>query len=82
MPQRVLDPACLEAYRDEIVARFNLPRSSGCSPRAGAAQKGSGSIGRSAAGAEEEEEATTATWLTEDEDVWGTARFEDPNDPH
>jgi hypothetical protein len=33
------------------------------------------------AGATDEDEQSTGTWLTEDEDVWGLARFNDENDP-
>jgi hypothetical protein len=37
--------------------------------------------GRGANGLGEDEDADTGTWLTEDEDVWGLARFNDENDP-
>ncbi|MDA1361539.1 hypothetical protein O1R50_18065 [Glycomyces luteolus] len=37
--------------------------------------------GRGAGGLGEDEDANTGTWLTEDEDVWGLARFNDENDP-
>ena len=37
--------------------------------------------GRGANGVGDDEEANTGTWLTEDEDIWGLARFNDENDP-
>ncbi|WP_275889722.1 hypothetical protein [Glycomyces sp. YM15] len=37
--------------------------------------------GRGAGGVGDDEDANTGTWLTEDEDVWGIARFNDENDP-
>lgn len=45
---------------------------------AGAGMMGAGGRG---AGAGTEDEEGRATWLTEDEDVWGTARFNDDDDP-
>jgi hypothetical protein len=53
--------------------------------------KGAGAAGRAGAGGMmggrpggavgEDDEQNTGTWLTEDEDVWGLARFNDENDP-
>ncbi|MEU5153355.1 hypothetical protein [Glycomyces sp. NPDC021274] len=37
--------------------------------------------GRGAGALGDDEDADTGTWLTEDEDVWGLARFNDENDP-
>lgn len=47
------------------------------------AKAGAGGMmgGRGAGGLGDDEEADTGTWLTEDEDVWGLARFNDDNDP-
>jgi hypothetical protein len=53
----------------------------GAAGRAGGAAGGMMGGGRGAGGVGSEEEANTATWLTEDEDVWGLARFDDDNDP-
>ncbi|MFG3339718.1 hypothetical protein [Glycomyces sp. NPDC048151] len=55
-------------------------KAAGAGGRAGA---GGGMMGggRGANGLGDDEEANTGTWLTEDEDVWGLARFNDENDP-
>ncbi|MEU6246480.1 hypothetical protein [Glycomyces sp. NPDC047010] len=46
----------------------------------GAGMMGGGAGGRPGAGGDEDGEGQD-TWLTEDEDVWGLARFDDDNDP-
>lgn len=51
----------------------------GAGAKAGAGGMMGGS--RGAGGVGEDEDANTGTWLTEDEDVWGLARFNDENDP-
>ncbi|SDE39307.1 hypothetical protein [Glycomyces harbinensis] len=56
-------------------------KTAGAGARGGAgAMMGAGGGGRGA-GAGNEDEEGRATWLTEDEDVWGTARFNDDDDP-
>jgi hypothetical protein len=49
---------------------------------AGRAGAGGGMMGGGRPnGVTDEDEQGTGTWLTEDEDVWGLARFNDENDP-
>lgn len=56
-------------------------KAAGAGGRAGGAG-GMMGAGRGAGGTGEGEDAATGTWLTEDEDVWGTAVFEDENNPY
>ncbi|MCC3763588.1 hypothetical protein K3N28_10940 [Glycomyces sp. TRM65418] len=48
---------------------------------AGRAGAGGGMMGGRPAGATGEDEQGRETWLTEDDDIWGLARFNDENDP-
>lgn len=56
-------------------------KAAGAGGRAGAGAGGMMGGGRGANGVGDDEEANTGTWLTEDEDIWGLARFNDENDP-
>jgi hypothetical protein len=58
---------------------FGKTAGAGAGGKAGAGGMMGG--GRGANGLGDDEEANTGTWLTEDEDVWGLARFNDENDP-
>ncbi|MDN3239910.1 hypothetical protein [Glycomyces tritici] len=58
---------------------FGKTAGAGAGAKAGAGGMMGG--GRGAGGLGEDEEANTGTWLTEDEDVWGLARFNDEDDP-
>lgn len=58
---------------------FGKTAGAGAGAKAGAGGMMGG--GRGAGGVGDEEDANTGTWLTEDEDVWGLARFNDENDP-
>lgn len=58
---------------------FGKTAGAGAGGKAGAGGMMGG--GRGAGGVGDDEDANTGTWLTEDEDVWGLARFNDENDP-
>ncbi|MFC3491253.1 hypothetical protein [Glycomyces rhizosphaerae] len=58
---------------------FGKTAGAGAGAKAGAGGMMGG--GRGAGGVGDDEDANTGTWLTEDEDVWGLARFNDENDP-
>ncbi|MCD0443811.1 hypothetical protein LO763_09265 [Glycomyces sp. A-F 0318] len=58
---------------------FGKTAGAGTGARGGAGMMGAGGGRGAGAGAEDEEGRDT--WLTEDEDVWGTARFNDDDDP-
>ncbi|GAA2122866.1 hypothetical protein [Glycomyces algeriensis] len=58
---------------------FGKTAGAGAGGKAGAGGMMGGGRGAGATG--DNEDADTGTWLTEDEDVWGLARFNDENDP-